>query len=280
MWECPDFFALGDRHVLIISAYDEKHTFTPGALYFTGRYRDGRFEPDVLRRLDFGADRFYAPQSFTDEQGRRIQFGWLPEDRSEASQRAAGWAGVMSLPRLLRMRSDGLLAIAPVPELEALRTRQREVADILVDEEQVLLHEAGGVLEIEAEFELDPAQPANTFGLLLRRSPDGDEQTLLRYDVAAGALILDRSRASTDATVGARTLQGPLALDGGRVLRLRVFLDQSVIEVFANDSFCLTARVYPTRHDSAGLGVFAQGGRARLKRLRAWDMADIFTGPA
>jgi beta-fructofuranosidase len=55
-------------------------------------------------------------------------------------------------------------------------------------------------------------------------------------------------------------------------LKLQLFLDGSVLEVFANDKTCLSSRIYPTRPDSLGLGLFASGGRARLRAVDVWEM--------
>ena len=59
----------------------------------------------------------------------------------------------------------------------------------------------------------------------------------------------------------------------GENLRLQVFLDRSVIEVFANGKLCLTSRIYPTRDDSLGTAAFAHGGSATLQRMEAWELA-------
>ena len=64
-------------------------------------------------------------------------------------------------------------------------------------------------------------------------------------------------------------------MDPGEPLRLRVFVDRSVVEVFANDRQCVAARVYPGRDDSVGVSVRAQGRGARLKALHAWPLADL-----
>ena len=61
-------------------------------------------------------------------------------------------------------------------------------------------------------------------------------------------------------------------------LRLRVFVDRSIVEVFANDRQCLTLRVYPQRDDSAGVSVFARGSGARLASLDVWRMGSIWEG--
>jgi Beta-fructosidases (levanase/invertase) len=99
----PSFFALDGKHVLFVSTQDT----TP---YYVGTYKDLEFTPESEGRLDTGA--YYAPISQLDAQGRRIVWGWIQERRSREAQRAAGWSGVLSLPRVLSLR-EGHLAIEP-----------------------------------------------------------------------------------------------------------------------------------------------------------------------
>ena len=116
MWECVDLFRAGQGSlgsapsdgspdVLVFSAWDDGVTRHP--LYWTGRYAGDTFEPAALHRLDYGGRFFYAPQSFQDESGRRVMFGWMQEGRSDAAMVEAGWSGVMSLPRIVRPGDDG-----------------------------------------------------------------------------------------------------------------------------------------------------------------------------
>ncbi len=55
-------------------------------------------------------------------------------------------------------------------------------------------------------------------------------------------------------------------------LRLRVFIDRSVVEVFANERQVVMRRIYPTRQDSVGVRLFARGGAAQVRVWRAWEM--------
>ncbi|MCX6874358.1 MAG: GH32 C-terminal domain-containing protein [Verrucomicrobia bacterium] len=55
-------------------------------------------------------------------------------------------------------------------------------------------------------------------------------------------------------------------------LQLRVFIDKSVIEVFANDRQAICRRVYPARKDSLGIVLFAEGGAAKFTSVKAWEM--------
>jgi sucrose-6-phosphate hydrolase SacC (GH32 family) len=64
----------------------------------------------------------------------------------------------------------------------------------------------------------------------------------------------------------------PLELSPGEPLRLRIFIDRSILEVFANGRQCVTQRFYPSRPDSLGVKLFAREGAAKVTRLDAWRM--------
>ena len=273
MWECPQLFPLGDKHVLIVAVWHDR-TLNYAA-YAVGAFDGARFTPEREGILDAGL--LYAPQTMLDDQGRRILFGWLREGRGREAMQAAGWSGVMSLPWILTLRADGALGVAPAPELEALRGDPVRHADLaLAPGAHATLPDIGGdCLELAAEFERGDAA---RLGLIVRRSPDGAEQTRIAYEPASGRLVVDRERASLDAATERTPHAATLALADGEPLRLRVFLDRSTIEIFANERLALTSRVYPTRADSLGLGLFAEGGSARLRALAAWPMRGIWPG--
>jgi beta-fructofuranosidase len=280
MWECPDFFALDDKHVLVVSVFDEsrfRERAYMGCLHyavaFVGDYTDHTFTPLTQSIIDFGGY-FYAPQSMLDHRGRRLQFGWLWEGRSDAAQWAAGWAGVMSLPRVLSLSADNTLRFEPARELKLLRGRHlcRKDLTILPTSLMQLGEIEGDCLEIQVEFILDEAMEV---GIGVRCAPDGAEQTLIRYDHLQGDLHLDRQRSSLSEDVERDIRSGSLALAAGESLLLHIFLDCSVIEVFANYRLCMSSRIYPSRTDSLGVGFFAHGGSARITVLNVWEMESI-----
>jgi beta-fructofuranosidase len=269
MWECPDFFPLADKHALIIS--------TQGAvIYSVGRYVNQYLHPEVQGKADLGGS-YYAARSTADEKGRRILWGWIREGRSDAAQRAAGWAGVMSLPRVLTLGQDGRLAMAPAPELEALRGKHHRFGEMPpppapFSSSHIAFSARGDSLEIQAEFELAASDPV---GLKVRVAPHGEEQTSITYNRTSRQLIVDRERSSLSPDVDRGSQGGPFALAADETLKLHVFLDASVIEIFANDRACLTSRIYPSRADSLGLGAIVRSGKARLKALDVWEMRPI-----
>jgi beta-fructofuranosidase len=271
MWECPAFFPLGDRHVLLISVWDQGQLHYTA--YFLGTCAGQRFTPEHLAMLDYGDRLYYAPQTLLDDQGRRIIFGWIPEARSNEAQMRAGWSGVMSLPRVLSLDAAGRLHIAPVAELQSARGARHHLEEMRLTAEGVAPDARGEALEILAEIDLGDAAEVV---LKVRCSPDGAEETIIRYDRAAARLSLNRERASLDDTTERTEQGGRLDLAPGEPLRLQVFLDHSVLEVFANNRATLTSRIYPTRDDSLGLALAAGGGTAMLRALDIWEMPSIW----
>ncbi|NDJ75207.1 MAG: glycoside hydrolase family 32 protein [Chloroflexi bacterium] len=247
-WECPVFYQAGDKWVLLFGVIPDGTT-----RYFVGSFADGVFTPEKRGLLDLGLT-FYAPQAFLDDQGRRVLFGWLLEGRTDDAIRADGWAGAQSLPRVLTLGADGDLCVAPAPEVEKLRGRHHtEVVP-------------GDCLEIRATFAVSATEPV---GLRVRCSPDGEEETCITYDPQTRALLINRDQSSLSTDVKREPHGGPIALAPGEALELRVWVDRSVIEVFANERMALTSRVYPTRADSLGVGII---GQAHLQSLDVWEI--------
>ncbi len=268
IWECPDLFTLDDWHLLLVSPIPLART-----LVLSGTFDGRTFTSVRTGEVDAGGH-FYAPQTFRDDRGRRIMFGWLWEGRTNEAARAAGWAGVMSLPRVLSVGPDGRLLSEPLPELSQLRERRRVYADLaLPREETVVLEDAAGD-SIELDLTIDPGDAAR-FEVALRRSPDGGEQTVLVYDLAAGRLEIDRSRASLDPSARSDPFGLNWAHGADRLIRLRIYVDHSVIECYAEGE-CLTTRVYPLRADSLGVALSAHGGAARIVSAEVWDMRSIW----
>ncbi len=263
VWECPNFFPLEDKWVLIVSG--KGRTVPPTVFYFIGEYADHQFIAQAEGVLDY--DCLYAPLSMMDDQQRRLLFGWLVERRSVEAHKAAGWAGAHSIPRVLSLR-EGHLHMEPVPELNRLRGKPHEFAHIQLSDKDQILNVQGSALDIAAEFEA-----AGTVGLAFACTPDGSEQTRILYDSEAGELrlIRDQSGSSEGANLSPKVAAHRLL--SGELLDLRILLDGSVIEIIANGRTSLCSRIYPMRADSRGIRVFGHG---ILRKLSIWQMASIW----
>ena len=273
MWECPNFFELDGKSVLIFSVQTaQEELLYP--VYYVGDEDGRRFQPTQSSILVYG-NSFYAPQVMQTQDGRRLMWGWLKEGCSQDACMEAGWSGVMSLPLELHLLADGSLRVEPVEEIKTLRGEHRHWEGLALTPafEGLPGGRAGDCLEIEAVFEPGPAAE---FGFRLFASPDGQEQTRLICDCAQGRLVLERDASSLSSTVEREVRQAPLSLDADGTIKLRIFLDRSVLEVFAAGHTCLASRVYPTRPDSLGLELFARGGETKLKSLDVWRMGSIW----
>jgi beta-fructofuranosidase len=265
-WECPNYLRLGDRRLLIFSPVPFMQ-----AHYYVGDQVEYKFIPQTHGLLDHGG-LYYAPQAFCDESGRRISIGWLLEGRTQDVMEEAGWAGVMSVPRELSLGPDGDLRQRPVPELASLRLGHYQMqANVWEGRQPVGI--AGSALELD--LTIDP-RTATEITLELLASPQGEECTMVSYDPGRRMLTMDTRGASLDAGAQGRLTEAPLTLESG-ALRLRVFVDRSVIEVFANDRICLTGRAYPTKADATGVALVSSGGAAALQMLDAWTMSSIWS---
>lgn len=249
MYECPSFFPLGDKHVLFVSTMG-------GTPYWVGTYKDFEFHPESEGKLDFGA--YYAPITQLDDRGRRILWGWIQERRSREAQRAAGWSGVLSLPRVLSLGSDNKLRIGFAPQTHALRRTRHSLVNMYVPNNRPLkvTDVAGDALEIFAEFEPSDAEE---FGLRLLSSADGVEHTPVIYDKP-------KNRLGRNAE---------LTLAPGENLQLHIFIDCSVVEVIANSRVCLTERAYTSNPECTQIALFSRGGVARLKSIQVYELKAI-----
>ncbi|MDQ3813264.1 MAG: glycoside hydrolase family 32 protein [Armatimonadota bacterium] len=280
---CPDFFPLGNKHMLLM------HTHTPinTCQYYIGLWdkEKERFFPEVHGRMSWPGGNLSAPETLLDDKGRRIFWGWISEAKGNI-----GWASVATLPRILSLGDDGTLRIAPAPELEVLRFNHRQRANLTVADELKLDDVHGDCLELSAVIEPGDAKE---FGIKVRCSPDGAEQTPIVCTPQTGTLKTELAKSTLDPQVKyprgkkpfaeARNIPeaerltqeqvAPFTLKPGEPLRLRVFLDRSVLEVYANERQCLTQRIYPTRPDSLGVSLFARGGSVKVKSLDAWDIS-------
>jgi beta-fructofuranosidase len=266
-WECPDFFALGDRHVLIVSMWAK------GAInvsYLVGSYRDHQFVPELQGLVDPGTT-FYAPQSFTDDSGRRIMFGWLREARSVEAQIEAGWSGVMSLPRELSILADGSLGTAPAREVTRLRGAHASFngSDLSQGHDLDLGGNSGHAAEIRIELR-SPITGAVTTEVL--RAADGRETTRITFDAATNELTVDTRDSSLAADWQGQVVQLAYPAAADRDVTLRIFVDHSVVEVFVNDEKSATVRTYPASPESRGIRVTSDGGPEAIRAIDVWAM--------
>lgn len=246
--ECPNFFKLGDQWVLFVSPYGKVQ-------YFVGDFdaETCRFTARTRGVLDWGSS-FYAPNTMQVPDGRRLVWGWL-----NGFPGGLGWNGCLSLPRQLSFSCDGQLRQNPAPQLTKLRGAKAEWKNVrLANGGEALPLPKTNTLEIRAEIDL---QSANRVELGIKSAGKDAPVVAVTFD-GAELQVMD--------------VKAPLCLaKGERKLTLRIFIDRSVLEVFANETVCVTKIITPL-DSTASLAIHADGGPAVAKQIQAWPMRTIW----
>lgn len=224
--------------------------------------------------LDYGRD-FYAGVTFNNAPDeRRIMIAWMNNWQYANAIPTDPWRSAMSVPRelsLATMDGEPRLRSAPVPELGSLRHRPVRVRATELEPgiTQVTRRASGDQLEIRATFR---AGDAEQFGLNVRVG-DG-EKTVVGYDVERGGVYLDRTQSGNVAfsTAFPSVEFAPLEADAEGVVRLRILVDRSSVEVFDHTGrIAITDQVFPAR-SSDDIELFSTGGTAELTDLRVWHL--------
>jgi len=251
MWECPDFFPLGKKHVLLIS--------TMGKVQWkVGNYANGRFTAEKEGLVDWGA--YYAAKTMLDAEGNRILWGWITETRPDAELIAAGWAGAMSLPRVLSLNSENELQMEVAPAARQLRAAYTGVRAGATPAASQKTIDEFRVRDLAAELDLEFIPKANVFSLELQ-SERGENFATITCANKSG---------NRELRVNAMT--APLSGDAQSSLHLHAFLDGSVLEVFANGATSLTTRIYRVPSGPLQLKI---KGLAELRNFDGWQISPI-----
>ncbi len=277
MLECPDFFPLGDKWILMFSpqgmkakGYQYRNRFQSG--YIVGDWQPGKTFSIVkpFQEMDFGHD-FYAPQSFVAKDGRRIIFAWMDMWESMMPSKQDKWMGAFTLPRELVLDRNNNVRNRPIKELEALREKPKNLSEITLNNELKNTDIESISCEINVDIDLTQSN-AERFGLQLAATPDGKQATLLYVDLQSNRIVLDRSLSGL-ALKGYRSVRLPKT----KKLNLHIYVDASSVEVFVNgDLYSLSSRIYPKLPAKRIVNLFAENGQAKIIKLDSWQLKSIY----
>jgi len=297
---CPYFWPIGDdKHIFLM------YSHMTGGQYLLGDYDTAR---DKFVVTDGGLFNFgpstpsgvHAPSAAPDGNG-----GVVVIFNMNQGIPTRGWNQIMTLPRLLTLDEDERLLLQPAGDIESLRYDHQQVNPMtLPANEEVLLDDISGDA-LELALEIDPAD-APLVELNVLRSPNREEYTRIAFfkhrgnryrqrlsktlamNASSAAMAslpqryeslisIDTSYSSTLPEALSRAPEtAPVFLEDDEPLQLRVFIDRSVVEVYANGKQCVAVRVYPAREDSLGVSLRAQGRAATLNSLDAWQMRSVW----
>ena len=256
MWECPDFFPLGNRQILMVSPQDMRavgYEFHNGnnSVFIYGDYDNStyRFVREKIMSVDYGLD-FYAPQTLQTEDGRRIMIGWMQSWDAKLEDDCCNWSGMMTLPRELILR-EGRIYQSPVRELERYRKNKIEYTGKRISGRTALDGVRGRVIDLQVDI--------TEFGFhhfSICFACNEEYEMLLQYNHLRKCLTIDRTGSGLvrDVVCRRKMVAEPFVSETQEeVLSLRLLLDKYSAEVFINGGERVMSAVFHTPMEAEGI---------------------------
>jgi len=267
MWECPDLFPLGNQYMLCLSPM---HCPAYRNVCLIGYYdrQSGALREAMPVCPDEGPD-YYAAQSFTDANGRRVQLAWangwdwMPEFHGWGAVSQGFWRGWFTLPRVVTPGVDGHPRFRPHPQLQKLRIWAAEPESLVLRAPWTLPdeHETAWELFLKLSTDETGAQLSLQVGQCL----------LLELDVRLRTLRMF----CRDEEESELRPCGEIRLTSGQTPTVHVFLDRCSAEVFADDGrACLSVKFFDARVQRP-VTLRPASGSVRLQTIRAWALRHV-----
>lgn len=287
---CPYFLPIGNKHLLAFFSHRS------GGQYFLGNYDKNKdvFNIDSHAKFNFGATSpsgVHAPSAFPDGKGGIIALFNMNQGRPSID----GWNQLMTLPRRLTLaENEQDILVEPAGDIAALRTNHQHLEKILLpaNKEMVIKEIRGNTMEIMTEID---TKNSRMLEMNVLRSKNKEEYTSIKFfrekgyeeskqfaeppkgKVRNSVVSIETAYSSTLPDTSPRpTESAQVYLAPSEKLKLRIFIDKSVLEVFVNGKQCLSVRVYPGLEDSLGISFRSQGQSAEVLSLDAWQMKSIY----
>lgn len=276
-WEMPSITPMGDKWLFAVTPLETSTGVK--TLYWTGGIdNDGHLKPmsgfdnprqiELISREGFG---LLSPTVYNHD-GRTIALGIVPDKLSANDNWELGWAHCYSLPREWSLDANGALLQKPCRELAGMRSEiSYSQSGITLDGVRSLAPVNGRSVEIEAVFEVGDVP----FGFNLFKNSTGEAKII--YNPSTAELVADFSslnRLVNDNGVFDGVYRGvlPETPSRGSELKLNIFVDHSIIDIFVNDKWATSIRVFPTDADADEIEVVSNG-MTIVKNLKAWNLS-------
>jgi sucrose-6-phosphate hydrolase SacC (GH32 family) len=288
IWEMPVFEYLGkyngqDKYILVVSPIGGAMRKTEApyvrSVYWIGTWNSiaangaGQFIPDYAQPKNLDVIHGHlSPTIARAANGELTAIGIVDERTNSQIQNDLGWAHTYSLPRVWQLLADGkTLGQQPSAALQSLRdlSGQKTFSNIGVNGEHKLTIASN---QVEIIAEVNPAQTASSYGLVISASPDRDEYTRIYYD--GDDLVIDKSNSSNLTGLEESGIYRGSYDEAafGKPTKFHVFIDHSAIAVFINDKAVFENRIYPVRQDSQEIALYSAGGSTTFTQIVAYPL--------
>lgn len=276
---CPYFWPIGDDKYFLVF-----YSHRTGSQYMIGTY-----DKDRNRFVAESSGRFFSgPAAAVPDPANEnkvivvyLEMGGRGTGRTE-------WNGLFSLPRRFWLGDQNILMVEPAGDYKALRSYPVNIGKVELNagEEKDITAVQGKSIEINAS--VDPGN-SSIVEMKLFLSDDGKEYTSVKLikggklyqDIEGGerwTILIDPTNSSLrpEITYDSEFPRAEFLRFNEEPLNIQVFLDNSVIEVFANNQATLIERVYPLKKDSKNFSILASGEGTIIESISAWQMSSIW----
>ncbi len=202
---------------------------------------------------------FYATNVMKDPHNKIILWAWI------RATSIKGWNGCLSLPRILSLGPDNKLRYALLPELGKLRKKHCKFSNIVIspNSKEILKKIRSKHLEIALNFELLDAE---SFGIKLFNSDSKsiDQAESIGYDQSNNVLWSGKDKVNF------------ILENNSKKLNLHIFIDNSIIEVFANHRESITGQIISKNNLPFAIDLFSTGGKVKVNSLDIWELNSIW----
>ena len=281
-WEMPNVTPFGDNR-WVFTCTPMSTSYGVRCLYWIGGIDGGGHfyawqGPQTIELPGMAKDGFgLLSPTILQRNGKTIVLGIVPDKASTTLNYTAGYAHLYSFPREWRLDGEGNLCQSPFEGLFALRTPERVVKSSLDIREDTVMDLApveGRSVELCTTFETGEAQVGFT---LLKNSYGGMK---VYIDPEEQKLVVDMTsigRRANDIGVfdGLYSSVIPSGLPKGGTCKLDVFFDHSILDIFVNDRYATSIRVFPYDYSANGCEFYVEGGEAKIHSLQAYGLGEI-----
>lgn len=251
MWECPDYFTIDDKEIIIISPQDMRAKGNifhcgNGTIYFVGRTENEQFVRDQVNVIDYGLD-FYAPQTLLTKDNRRIMIAWMQSWDTYLSKEENGWSGMMTLPReIMYCEEKQCIIQKPVKEIESYWSDTVSYDHVTINSETKLEGIEGRVVDINMHIKVE-----NQGNFVIKLAHNDEFHVSITYNSKNNTLEFSRMLSDLRRDIVTNRVMNVDAEN--EELNLRILLDKYSIEIFADDGKNVMTNVFNVPIEAEGI---------------------------
>jgi len=278
VWECPDLFQVPIQGEPGKTKWVLMHSPAPYMQYFVGEFDGTSFKNEnpveKIYRPDYGAD-YYAAVVYKnlDAGSPPVSIGWINNWNYAQNIPTMPWRSMMSLPRSLsikKINNEWILIQEPVTNIQLLRSAA------VVQMKNVLFEKIKKLPVKSQQFEMDiTIVPSAETVFEIKLAAGDNKEMVIGYNTATQMLYSDRSKTSNNnfdsAYIKLSRFETTLA-PGNKELRLHIFFDKSIVEVFANNGeAAMSMQLFPDEKDN-NVVLEIKNGNCLIKNLLVWPL--------